>query len=254
MRTLAEKLSDSLGSLYNENEDLTGLDELAYAAEGNASRMSELGADDVRTGMLTDAVVQSAKKYCELFDKLAAKKAELYGLLLIDDTDGDYIEEKLRFCDQAIPHLSELKLWCGWNKLRDRAISLGIGEVIDAFEGRGRVPVDIDSLEPVVEKSVLKALIEYTIDTDTLLCEFTGALFSEKINRFKELCEQLESLARTEIYARIASRLPDLSREASQSSEVGILQRAIRSGGRGVSIRKLFYSCRISCRVSVRVC
>ena len=240
MRTLAEKLSDSLGSLYNENEDLTGLDELAYAAEGNASRMSELGADDVRTGMLTDAVVQSAKKYCELFDKLAAKKAELYGLLLIDDTDGDYIEEKLRFCDQAIPHLSELKLWCGWNKLRDQAISLGIGEVIDAFEGRGRVPVDIDSLEPVVEKSVLKALIEYTIDTDPLLCEFTGALFTDKINRFKELCEQLESLARTEIYARIASRLPDLSREASQSSEVGILQRAIRSGGRGVSIRKLF--------------
>ena len=240
MRTLAEKLSDSLGSLYNENEDVSGLDELTYAVEGNASRMSELGADDVRTGMLTDVVVQSAKKFCELFDKLAAKKAELYGLLLIDDTDGDYIEEKLRFCDQAIPHLSELKLWCGWNKLRDRAISLGIGEVIDAFEGRGRVPVDIDSLEPVVEKSVLKALVEYTIDTDPLLCEFTGALFSDKINRFKELCEQLESLARTEIYARIASRLPDLSREASQSSEVGILQRAIRSGGRGVSIRKLF--------------
>ena len=147
MRTLAENLSDSLGSLYNENEDVSGLDELAYAAEGNASRMSELGADDVRTGMLTDVVVQSAKKFCELFDKLAAKKAELYGLLLIDDTDGDYIEEELRFCDQAIPHLSELKLWCGWNKLRDRAISLGIGEAIDAFEGRGREPIDIDSFE-----------------------------------------------------------------------------------------------------------
>ena len=126
------------------------------------------------------------------------------------------------------------------NKLRDRAISLGIGEVIDAFEGRGCEPIDIDSFEEVAYKSVLKALIEYTIDTDPLLCEFTGALFTDKINRFKELCEQLESLARTEIYARIASRLPDLSREASQSSEVGILQRAIRSGGRGVSIRKLF--------------
>ena len=105
-RSLAEKLSDSLGSLYNENEDVSGLDELAYAAEGNASRISELGADDVRTGKLTDAVVKSAKKYCELFDKLAAIKTETYGLLLIDDTEGDYIEDELRFCDRAIERMS----------------------------------------------------------------------------------------------------------------------------------------------------
>ncbi len=240
MKALAEKLADRLGSLYVEDEDCARLDELAYEAEGNASQLAKLGADDIRTGRLTDEVVSSAKRFCEQFDKMTAKKRELYTLLEIDECDGDFIEDEQTFCDKAMPELSELKLWCGLNRLRDRAISLGIGEIVDAYEGRGREPIEIDRLEAVTNKSVLKSLIEYTIDTDSLLCEFTGALFNDKINRFKELSERLESLARTEIYARIASRLPDLSREASQSSEVGILQRAIRSGGRGVSIRRLF--------------
>ncbi|MGN1026241.1 MAG: DUF3320 domain-containing protein, partial [Faecousia sp.] len=39
---------------------------------------------------------------------------------------------------------------------------------------------------------------------------------------------------------RLASKVPNFTREAAHSSELGILQRCIKSGGRGVSIRKLF--------------
>lgn len=47
-------------------------------------------------------------------------------------------------------------------------------------------------------------------------------------------------LTRAEVFYRLASKVPNFSKEAAQSSEVGILQRAIRSGGRGISIRRLF--------------
>ena len=48
------------------------------------------------------------------------------------------------------------------------------------------------------------------------------------------------TLTRQEIYCRLAARVPDFAREAAQSSELGVLQKAIRSGGRGLSVRRLF--------------
>ena len=47
-------------------------------------------------------------------------------------------------------------------------------------------------------------------------------------------------LSQQEIYCRLASKVPNFTREAAHSSELGILQRCIKSGGRGTSIRKLF--------------
>ena len=69
---------------------------------------------------------------------------------------------------------------------------------------------------------------------------FHGMLFEEKIRRFRTLSQRFEQLTREELYAKLASALPALQKEAAQSSEVGILQRNIRNGGRGTSIRKLF--------------
>ena len=39
---------------------------------------------------------------------------------------------------------------------------------------------------------------------------------------------------------KLAAQLPNTTAEAMQSSEIGILQRAIKNRGRGLSIRKLF--------------
>ena len=61
-----------------------------------------------------------------------------------------------------------------------------------------------------------------------------------KIEKFKELDQAFQTAARQEIYCRLAAKVPNFTREAATSSELGILQRAIHSGGRGLSIRRLF--------------
>ncbi|MBQ8135391.1 MAG: hypothetical protein IJ192_13455, partial [Clostridia bacterium] len=72
------------------------------------------------------------------------------------------------------------------------------------------------------------------------LNRFSGALFNEKIEQFSQLDKQLTKLTQEEIFCRLAAKIPSFAQEAAKSSELGILQKAIRSGGRGVSIRKLF--------------
>ncbi|MEO6546802.1 MAG: DEAD/DEAH box helicase, partial [Ferruginibacter sp.] len=49
-----------------------------------------------------------------------------------------------------------------------------------------------------------------------------------------------EKLTREELYSKLASKIPDFTREAAQSSEIGLLQKTIRNNGRGMPIRKLF--------------
>ena len=57
---------------------------------------------------------------------------------------------------------------------------------------------------------------------------------------YKRLDKEWTRLSQQEIYCRLAIKVPNFTREAAHSSELGILQRCIKSGGRGVSIRKLF--------------
>ena len=82
--------------------------------------------------------------------------------------------------------------------------------------------------------------INYTIDSSPILANFNGKIFEDKIRKFKELTSRFEKLTRDELFAKLAANIPSFIKEASQSSEVGILQRNIRNNGRGVSIRKLF--------------
>ena len=60
------------------------------------------------------------------------------------------------------------------------------------------------------------------------------------MRQLKALIDELSNLCKQEAYNTLAANVPNFAREASQNSELGILQRAIRSGGRNLSIRRLF--------------
>lgn len=135
--------------------------------------------------------------------------------------------------------LDRLKDWCAWNAVSQKVASLGLNVVNNAV-AVGKVSAAI--LEPAFRKSFYRAAAEYILGQSPGLAAFNTALFEEKIARFKALSESFEKLTREELYARLAARVPDFSQEAAQSSEVGMLQKTIRSNGRAMSIRKLFDS------------
>ncbi len=158
--------------------------------------------------------------------------------LQIDPTtaDKEQLDDQLQLLDSLTAHADQLKEWILWTSLAEQAGEMGLQNVVDAYlDGMAH-----EQVIPAYEKACYQALAILAIEADATLNTFSGALFNEKIAQFKRLDKELTALTQQEIYCRLASRVPNFTKEAAHSSEVGILQRAIRSGGRGLSIRKLF--------------
>lgn len=134
-------------------------------------------------------------------------------------------------------NLGQLKDWSRWIAARNRLRVLGIGDVTDQYQTRNIPP---SLLPDAFEKSFYHAAIVHIISHDRALEMFNGKLFDEVIKKYQLMTAQFETLARQELCAKLASNIPSFLVEATQNSEVGILQRNIRNNGRGVPIRRLF--------------
>lgn len=147
------------------------------------------------------------------------------------------IEKLKAIASQWLAHLDMLHDWATYNTQRQKMLSLGLNSVVRAAE-EGEVP--LEQINNAYQKSLFKSYAEHILSQEPQMNSFHGVLFEEKIRRFRTLSQHFEQLTREELYAKLAAELPALQKEAAQSSEVGILQRNIRNGGRGTSIRKLF--------------
>lgn len=133
--------------------------------------------------------------------------------------------------------LDKLRDWCIYNVAREKMMSVGLGEVCLSVENGG---VDNECISNLYQKSLYRCCAERYISQEPRLNLFHEVAFEDKIGQYKQLCSHLEKLTQEEIAAHLSASLPAFHREAAQTSEVGILQRNIRNGGRGVPLRKLF--------------
>jgi len=136
-------------------------------------------------------------------------------------------------------NLGGLRDYCGYLQVRAELDSEGLQSVPAALENG---LVKEDGLAGAFIKSLSRKCAIHIIDNTPILNSFRGSLFSQRIERFKALNKQFETLTRQELAARLSAQIPVLGAGASGSSEIGILQRAIKSGGRMMTVRKLFES------------
>jgi len=134
-------------------------------------------------------------------------------------------------------NLGRMKDWSRWIAARNRLRALGIGDVAERYQ-KQNIPPSL--LPEAFDKSFYHAAIVHIIAHDHSLEMFNGKLFGEVIKKYQLMTAQFETLARQELCAKLAANIPSFMIEATQNSEVGILQRNIRNNGRGVPIRKLF--------------
>ncbi|GAO44733.1 DUF3320 domain-containing protein [Flavihumibacter petaseus] len=185
---------------------------------------------------------QALEQYTAGFQQIQLLENELSALLGVDapalpGAGDNWKEQLMGIVTNWSQHLHLLKDWFGWVTVKEKALQGGLQPVVTAFENGG---VQSDELVLQYQRGLFKSAAEYIIESHPQLTVFNGAVFSDKIRRFRALSKQFEALTRQELYARLAARIPSFTQEASQSSEIGVLQRAIRSNGRGMSIRKLF--------------
>ena len=168
---------------------------------------------------------------------VAENIAALQALLVTDKLATMRMAEMQVLVSSWAANIDRLRDWAAYNTQRERVDAAGLVAVAQAVEDGRVAAVDIDKC---FAKSFFRAYAEYILSCEPAMNSFYGMLFDEKIERFRRFSAEFERLTREELYARLASGLPALQREAAQGSEVGILQRNIRNSGRGTSIRRLF--------------
>ncbi len=237
---LLSELSYGLGAMYKgEGTDWKQISDLARSALDTIRNSRRLaGADRLRVTYGCDRnALQLAHRLSDAWSAMFQAKRKLLTLLEIKaDNSTNWIASQNELCNCISSHAQYLREWVLWNRVCDDAEKAGLYPVVKAY----REGLEHDMVVPAYKKAIYKGLAVEAIESDKALNEFTGTDFNEKIAQFRRLDQEMLNLAKSEIYCKLAAQVPSFTQASVGSSETGILQRAIKSGGRGTSIRKLF--------------
>lgn len=249
-------LSPILGSLWNSGDaDWHLVAQACKTTEQIEQALLQVTQNIVQTGTSKHALHANLKCGLQIFknvhaatlerfmaieraiDEVVIEISHLLQTSALTEIENNRIHTMDAIISRWSAHMELLHDWAIYNQQRKEMLSLGLEPVVRTIE-EGHVMAD--HLSDCYKKSLFKAYAEYILSQEPLMSTFHGVLFDEKIRHFRSLSQRFEQLTREELYAKLASALPALQKEAAQSSEVGILQRNIRNGGRGTSIRRLF--------------
>jgi superfamily I DNA and/or RNA helicase len=149
----------------------------------------------------------------------------------------DWIVETSKQLLDIHKNLPNLKNWMIYVQLRKQAEKLNLQWLINDFEND---LCSSESLEKYFNFIVQISISQKIISQHEALSLFSKDLFESKINQYKKIAREYQYLSIQELRHKLAAQMPNTTSEAMQSSEISILQRAIKNKGRGLSIRKLF--------------
>lgn len=145
--------------------------------------------------------------------------------------------EAISQLDALKKHLPDLKNWMNYVQLRKQGDNLQLDWLLKAYESK---QCNSANLTDYFQFTAHTSIANKIISQHEALNLFNAHLFESKIEHYKKIARDFQNLAIQELRMKLAGHLPDTTFEAMQSSEIGILQRAIKNRGRGLSIRKLF--------------
>lgn len=134
-------------------------------------------------------------------------------------------------------HLPQLKNWMNYVQLRKQGENIQLQWLINSYENK---LCNAENISDYFHFTVHASVAQRTISQHEALSLFNTGLFESKIEQYKKIAKDFQNLTIQELRVKLAAQLPNTTTEAMQSSEIGILQRAIKNRGRGLSIRKLF--------------
>lgn len=238
---LFSKYGNDLGELYAGQEtDWNNIIKTVDAANISSKALNDItGNEKIRLECAGEAsLAEKINNILENYNRLFETKNSCYKALGISETTsaGEWIADQITLCDNILSNTDQIKEWISYNEIAAEVVNAGLSNVIAAYKNG----MKHENIIPAYKKAMSYALCVIAIDSNAALNSFSGAVFNEKIQQFKRIDREMISLSQKEIYCRLASKVPNFVATAAHSSELGILQRMIKSGGRGTSIRKFF--------------
>ncbi len=153
------------------------------------------------------------------------------------DGASDYLGAVQALIERLSASWKNIREWCYWQKARRAAVDAGLSAVIASLESVEGTDLNVPAL---FERSFRKALLFAIIERETALKEFFGREHDERIERFREIDENLGRLSREIIRARLAAGIPrDQVQNDVPKTEIGLLRREIAKKTRHIPVRQL---------------
>lgn len=136
-----------------------------------------------------------------------------------------------------IKHIDGLDEWLKFRSYEEKSNEIDTSWFIEKInEG----VIDSNNAEQEFERVIRLNHFVQSIYSSDELNHFDADIYESLIKQYKEIHQQYTELSKQQLVAQLSAKIPNLSLEAAQSSEIGILQKSIRSKGRGITIRRLF--------------
>ena len=133
-------------------------------------------------------------------------------------------------------HTHQARDWYQWCAFKRELKDAGLAVVARKIE---ETEIPAGTLCDSFFKAMFKNLANEKIAQSPLLRTFEGSIFDETVARYRKLTEEFQELSKKELYAQLASQIPHVTDNINNSSELGLLNRNISNGGRGLSLREL---------------
>ncbi len=148
-----------------------------------------------------------------------------------------FIPGILKWIDTWLANSERLREYTAFCELEKILVEKHLNELTEGYRSGA---MKAGEILPVFECNFAKAIVMSYIAKTPVLAGFNGAGFSATIKQFIEVSDRFEQLTRQEVVAKLSARIPKAGEGIAQSSELGILQKAIKSQRRAMPIRKLF--------------
>ena len=211
----------------------------AWSANGLSQWLQNLAAQHIHSfNTLLSACRDMLHRFIQQAQTYQTQQQSYQTLTQIHfDTDEAWLHKQQAQLAALLPHLPGLRNWLLYRQFCRRAEALQLNWLVAAFEQK---KYTIGQMADYCHYTTHRSLVRRVIEQHEPLALFNVSLFESKIAQYKKMADDYRHLSIRQLQASLSAKLPNSTIEAMQSSEIGILQRAIKSRGRGTSIRRLF--------------
>ncbi|MDO4497330.1 MAG: AAA domain-containing protein, partial [Bacteroidales bacterium] len=149
---------------------------------------------------------------------------------------AEELENYLQRFDTWLGNTAKVRDWYQWCAFKKDLASAGMNVVSRKVE---KEEISGEHLCDGFFKALFKSLACEKIAQSSTLRTFEGSIFDETVARYQKLTREFQILSQKELYARLAANIPHVTENIDSSSEIGLLNRNISNGGRGLSLRDL---------------
>ena len=182
-------------------------------------------------------VLKALKRFLEVDEQAKANEEAFvaHGGVVPEEASVAQVEDGLATIKNERARIAD---WSRWAATRSRAMSNGLGPLVEALE-KGRIE---GSAEEAFEHAYAAWWLPWAMDDSPVLRDFRHWDHEYVISRFRELDDKVASLTPEEVMRRIGHGLPARDGRLSRKSELGVLRHQLSLKRPSLPIRRLLES------------